>query len=504
MVEEVERTQKNNRIAVTPDMAAALHAQAKRTGVGPDRLARLCAAAVAQITRHQIRDWMRGVTKTVCPSRYHAVLEVWKGLPDRGERPVRNRDMIRRRLVSERRRTGVGAAELLDGRPDAPDGLNASRIDGFCRGDRGRFRQDHAEYVLALWRALPSLELVRLTSEIRAILRAHAERTRTGAHGVLSGASDKPAGLTIGVVQGWLGDTAQARKDHLDYVLERYQAMDAPEAEVECSADLIAELRAEQERTGVGIRKLLSRCADLPEGLNVSRIENVLGGRARWIFQEHLDYVLELWRALPSREFVELTPEIASRLRDYAKRTGKGRQAILRGARDKPDGLTSDVIRRWLTGTGTARKDQLEYIFARYEGRDDLAAVTPDLRAEIQRHIRRTGVNPEELLQEEEIALEGYNWQNWPPRLMPEKDLQFFLDRWRALPDRRGPCSNRKRQILKQNSEWTYKRIWDMIGALSAASREDPELMLRLARSEEFERLETTLLEPRRRHDRES
>ncbi len=50
----------------------------------------------------------------------------------------------------------------------------------------------------------------------------------------------------------------------------------------------------------------------------------------------------------------------------------------------------------------------------------------------------------------------------------------------------------------------TYTRIWNLIGALSVASRDDSKSMLRLTRSEEFQQLEKTLGRRARRRDRRS
>jgi hypothetical protein len=67
----------------------------------------------------------------------------------------------------------------------------------------------------------------------------------------------------------------------------------------------------------------------LPEGLDARQVENYYRGFFGKIRRDHLDFMMERWRALPSREFVLLTPEIVATLRAHIARMGRGPVAIL-------------------------------------------------------------------------------------------------------------------------------------------------------------------------------
>lgn len=275
---------------------------------------------------------------------------------------------------------------------------------------------------------------VPLTPELRSKLREHMDRTGKGAPAILRGADDKPHDLTTYIVRSWLERAKTAREDHLRYVFSLYEATETASGQVPWSPELVAELRGEQARTGVSVTKLLRDQNDVPDRLTPSRFYSLLSGDIVAISAEELDCLRRLWRALPTVEFVHLTPEIVSRLKDLAERTGKGSQAILRGASDKPEGLNGDLIKRWLAGAKKARKDQLDYVLSRYETVVDQKA--------------------------------------------PRKRARARPDRWSA--ERREAAN-------------AHARIWDMIGALSQASRDEPHLALRLVRSESFRRMETSL-----------
>lgn len=67
---------------------------------------------------------------------------------------------------------------------------------------------------------------------------------------------------------------------------------------------------------------------------------------------------------------VHVTHEMRERLPSLREETGFGPTALLRGTRhDRPDGLKSDTVKRWLEGkAASARKDHLEYVLSRWAG----------------------------------------------------------------------------------------------------------------------------------------
>lgn len=214
------------RIALTPEMSAALRAQVQRTGVTPYTLLKRHLGPSHQIKQTQLYRWMRGAAKTVCPRRYGLVLERWESLPDRDGRYVLSTPQILALLRKHRVRTGVGVAKLLSRRDDLPEGLAIRQMENFYRGWVGKIRREHLDYVLDLWRALPDREFVPLTPEILSTLRGHIARTGKGAHAILRGARGKPDGLNAALIRSWLSGRASARKDQIDYVLKVYETLE--------------------------------------------------------------------------------------------------------------------------------------------------------------------------------------------------------------------------------------------------------------------------------------
>lgn len=94
-------------------------------------------------------------------------------------------------------------------------------------GDR-EARSDHLEWVLARGKALSksSAPRVPVSAAIREKLIAERERTGVGQTRLLSEAPDVPFDLRADIVSAWInGSIASARKDYLDWVLRRWEAL---------------------------------------------------------------------------------------------------------------------------------------------------------------------------------------------------------------------------------------------------------------------------------------
>ena len=115
------------------------------------------------------------------------------------------------------------------------------------------------------------------------------------------------------MVLRWLaGQTKFARKDYLDYVLEKWRSLPdrdpsgtkprRPHTEyVAVDWRVRAMLKKHRDRTGRGTHSLLSRANDVPQGLTPRVIEGWLAGYCKTARKDHLDYVRKLWRRLPSQ-----------------------------------------------------------------------------------------------------------------------------------------------------------------------------------------------------------
>ena len=122
-------------------------------------------------------------------------------------------DQIIKTLEDHRVRTGIGVNSLLYGkRREVPKGLNSSIIRGWVRGATKTARQEHFEYVLSLYSALPDNARVEVSDKDREELQTLKRRTAF----VVKGTGLKP-GTASAIVSGRIQKT---RKNYLDWLLE--------------------------------------------------------------------------------------------------------------------------------------------------------------------------------------------------------------------------------------------------------------------------------------------
>jgi hypothetical protein len=243
---------------------------------------------------------------------------------------------------------------------------------------------------LADTNALPSARSTRsiylkrepLTEAKLAELRAHAERTGIGAMLLLRGARDKPAGLNAYIVSTWINYSAQSAVPvHVEYALARWAGLPT-NRRIAFTDEMRSTLAAEFTRTGSGPVQILKRANDVPAGLAHPIIQSWKSGRPKpaTIGEAHWNYVMARLHALPNaraisatdsiqadRQLTVIAAEDLAELRHHRQRTGIGGAILLRGATDKPTGLTPAMISGWLSGAiQKARPQFVAYVIARY------------------------------------------------------------------------------------------------------------------------------------------
>ncbi len=200
---------------------------------------------------------------------------------------------------------------------------------------------------------------------MRALLQSHKRRTGIGEVALLRGAADKPDGLTSDTIAKWMrGDSATGRKDHVEYVLRRW---DESDCRFPLTHEIIESLRGHKERTGVGPALLLRGRKFLPLRLKPATIESWLSGAAESARASHLKTVLELWAALPDNPYVELTGEMAGELAAVIEATGVTPTRLLRMAEDPPADLKASDVSRWKTRrVATVRQGHFCFVMNSY------------------------------------------------------------------------------------------------------------------------------------------
>lgn len=283
-----------------------------------------------------------------------------------------------------------------------------------------------------------------ITEERRAALRAEQTRTGRGAISVFGNDPDLPEGLRAQLVDNWItGRIRTAHGDYLRYVLGKWASLPEAPEKIQLTDERLAGLRAHIARTGVGVMRLLRDQDDVPEGLNATAFENWFKPSVKTARRDHVEYLEGKWKALDSVETVEITPALRQTLRAHKTRTGKGPRALLRGARDKPEGLRADAIQRWMSGnTRAARKDHLDYVLKRWAQARVAMPLDATLRRTLRAHIARTGVGSIALLRGARDMPEGLtparieSWIHGTAKTALREHVDYVLRRWESLPPR--------------------------------------------------------------------
>lgn len=114
---------------------------------------------------------------------------------------------------------------------------------------------------------------------------------------------------------------------------------------------------------------------------------------------------------------IKVTEQLKEKISSEIKRTGVGPSTLLKGQRTrKPQGLDSDVVRRWLNGQSkTADTEHIKFVTALWEALPDEADIyinlTPARRKRLHLKLKDTGLSPRKLFEGREDQPEGFAWQ---------------------------------------------------------------------------------------------
>ena len=209
-------------------------------------------------------------------------------------------DDIRRELMRLRQVTGASPRELLRW---LPPGVTPDMVERWMTGKDVAARNDQLEAVLSMWRGILEIEWVEITPEIQKELIRLQDETGIGTGRLMRGSlRDVPAGLRATSVNKWMSQGGQARRDHLEYVLGRWRAfLESGYARKPITPEIQGRLRGEQERTGIGAKRLFRGMREVPDDLKPAAVQQWLDGRATTARQHHLEHVLKEWSLYPDR-----------------------------------------------------------------------------------------------------------------------------------------------------------------------------------------------------------
>lgn len=137
-----------------------------------------------------------------------------------------------------------------------------------------------------------------------------------------------------------------------------------------------------------------------------------LSGKIRTAKPAHLDFVVEEWSGLPDKPLpgksnrlprIKLTKDRLEALAKERRRSGKAARALLRGAKDKPQGLNAGIIANWFHGpTKAARTDHYEYALTLWRNapdKIDKSAQARKRKAKVQAMREAKPLIPDKILQ---------------------------------------------------------------------------------------------------------
>ena len=141
-----------------------------------------------------------------------------------------------------------------------------------------------------------------------------------------------------------------------------------------------------------------------------------------------------------------LPPDTVAQLRDHAERTGIGAMRLLRGAKDRPAGLTASMIGQWLRGaTQMAAPAHVTYVIARWATlpSNKRLSLTPEMRAQLNAEFLRTGSGAVVLLKRATDIPPGLTHQiiqSWAsdrpkPGTVGETHWNYVMARLGSMPD---------------------------------------------------------------------
>ncbi len=360
----------------------------EKTDIGVVALLNRAKNAPEDLKASTAQNWISGKSKKARRDHLDFLLQEWRKYSQ--YEFVELTAEIPKELLGYEESTGIGPQALLRGtQKERPEGLSSDIIKRWLKAPKDKVRKDYLEFTLQEWRKYPQYEFVELTEEIHKKLLGYKESTGIGPQALLRGTQkERPEGLNSGIIKRWLAAPhKKVRKDHLDYVLARWKTLEQLEAKkIIIPDEILQKLHHHWKRTNIGPEKLLKLGSSVPRGLTSPMICQWLYKKTKTAREDHLDFVLEQWEALPEskrRTFskgrtarlpqtmqgcVEVTPEIIKQLRELRNTTGVGVNHLLKKAKDLPEGLTIGVVSGWFNGgTATARKDHLEYMVQKWE-----------------------------------------------------------------------------------------------------------------------------------------
>jgi len=227
---------------------------------------------------------------------------------------------------------------------------------------------------------------------------------------------------------------------------------------IEITDEIREHVKAEIERTGAGIFKLMRGRKDMPEGFRSESVMQIARGQGTTIKRSHIDYAFALWR----ETIPHLVASKAERraVRERLNRLGIGPGTVFVND-DPPEGLKPHQIYGWLNSpTSKIRKDHVDWFLGALA---DLEAAVAEGDKDISLPKKRQGC-PE--LDMDLTAVHRKDLADWQARtgIGPFRLLSGRND----VPP--GLSANMVRRWTKGTARKTYSGYYDYVRATYEAA----------------------------------
>jgi|GEM_PF-3403553 len=139
---------------------------------------------------------------------------------------------------------------------------------------------------------------VSITDEIREELHRLQEVSGKGSMKILRGHKDIPSKLNSGTVASWLnGQVISARKDHLDYVLEKWRQVGRA---LSITDDMRQMFQLEFTRTGMTPSRFMRVFQDHPTEFSIKILESLRNGKRLNVEEAHWNFIMTSLKSLPT------------------------------------------------------------------------------------------------------------------------------------------------------------------------------------------------------------
>lgn len=220
---------------------------------------------------------------------------------------------------------------------------------------------------------------------------------------------------------------------------------------IEITHELVAELKAELRRTGLGPQAILRGTRNSrPKALNSTLVKRWLSGSAESAEKEHVEFMRQLWASFPDKEaaWVMLTDNNRKLLQRKIRETGLSAYKLFSERKDLPKGFNPKHTHNYFTlNRSKIEKPYYDYILkvAKANKGKGYIPVSEQFLWQLNLEIQRTGIPTTTLINSlkkngEEVKVNAYTitaWLSGRTKLADRSEMNWVLKQYAALSNKK-------------------------------------------------------------------